>query len=121
MKNITLTLIIALFSLTSVKAQNCNKIKTTFNSYNEAIKILNTTKFTLGQQINTPESFWIKSATFKSCDKRKGFFIVLLKNNRTYIHQNLPTNIWNNFKKASSKGSFYDKNIKKRFTLKIIK
>lgn len=121
MKKVTLTLIIAFLYFTYSKAQNCNKIKSTFTSYSEAIRVINKTNFTLQQNINTPESSWIKSAYYRSCDRKKGFLLLYLKNSKIYIHQNLPTNIWNNFRTASSKGSYYTKGIKGRYRLIITK
>ncbi|WP_293300374.1 KTSC domain-containing protein [Pedobacter sp. UBA4863] len=116
-----LMLLIIVFSLTlySLNAQNCKDIPQAFSNYRSASATIQTAKFLFLDNINTPKSSWIKSASFKSCDRKKGYLIIYLKNNNTYIHQNLPTNIWNNFKKANSKGSYYTKNIKKRYKLRI--
>lgn len=41
--------------------------------------------------------------------------IITIKGNREYVHENVPEGIWNEFKKAESKGKFYTMNIKGKY------
>lgn len=59
---------------------------------------------------------WVRGASYHSCDKKFGYFIIKT-DKRSYIYKDLPINIWNSFKKASSFGSYYDRNIKNRYQL----
>jgi hypothetical protein len=105
-------------SLLSCKAQGCNTIPTHFNSYNDAIAFVKKADFKIKDDVNTSKSSWIRSAAYYSCDGVTGYFIYST-DEREYIHAEVPIELWNEFKEATSFGSFYDRNIKGkyRFTL----
>ena len=42
-------------------------------------------------------------------------------NDKNYIYQNLPIEVWQNFKNADSFGSYYVRNIKGKYQLSIYK
>jgi len=104
----------------SCKSQNCSLLPNEFASYNEAKKIIQKTKFNFTENLNTDKSSWIKSGEYFSCDLKFGFFLYKT-DKETYIHQNVPIEIWNQLKQASSIGSYYNRNIKHKYRLIIIK
>lgn len=103
-------------SLAACGQTDCNKLKANFSSYSEAVSKIKSTKFTLTDNVNTSSSSWVRGASYYSCDKKIGYFIIKT-DKRNYIYKDLPINIWNGFKNASSFGSYYDRNIKNRYQL----
>jgi hypothetical protein len=99
----------------SSNAQNCNSIPAHFNSYKQAISWVKNASFKIKDDVNTYKSSWIRSASYYSCDGNTGYFIYST-DSREYIHAGVPIEIWNGFKSADSFGSFYDRNIKYRYT-----
>ncbi len=73
--------------------------------------------FAYRHKINTADSSWILWAEYLSCDKKTGYFIFETEKNKIYIHENMPIEIWEDFKSALSKGSYYSKNIRGRYRL----
>lgn len=96
----------------------CKNQSFRFSSYKDALEQINATTFKIDEVANTTKSSWIRSASFKSCDGRNGFFIFRTENN-LYIHQGMPYEVWVNFKNAYSFGQFYNQNIKGKFQLEI--
>jgi hypothetical protein len=107
-----------LFVTISVKAQNCNAIPNSFSSYEQAVKAISNSTFSYTDKVKTSSSSWIRSATFKSCDGKKGFLIIGT-DSHPYIHQNVPLSLWQNFKRAPSFERFYNSYLKKKFLLYI--
>ena len=97
---------------------NCSKIPSTFKSYNQATTLVKSAKFKIKETANTSKSSWVKSATYYSCDGQTGYLIIMLKS-KEYIHANLPYSIWKGIKNASSKGKYYDNNIRYKYRLKV--
>jgi hypothetical protein len=105
-----------LFITINLNAQTCKTISETFSSYEQAVKAISNSTFSFTDKVNTSSSSWIRSATFKSCDGKTGFLIIGTDSN-PYIHQNVPISLWQNFKRASSYGGFYTKNLRGRYKL----
>jgi hypothetical protein len=116
-RKISIVLLTILYFCNSCNSQNCKDIPTTFSSYNSATIIIKKAVFKITDNLPADKSSWITSATFYSCDGNYGFIIYTTDKGREYIHQNLPLNIWNSFKSATSSGSYYDHNIKGRYRL----
>ncbi len=72
--------------------------------------------FRIAEEQNTDESSWVRGAEFYSCDGATGFFI-LRTDDREYIHVDVPVAVWQGFKDASSFGTYYNANIKRRYRL----
>lgn len=102
---------------TSCNSNDCNQL-TNFSSYNEAVKTIRKSDFKYSDKCDTSKSSWIYSAEYYSCDGDFGYFILKTKT-ATYIHANMPKNIWKSFKNADSFGSYYNLNIKGKFRLSI--
>lgn len=108
-----------LFIFGCSQKRSCENLPSSFNSYKEAHEIIKNTKFNHIDEVNTSKSSWIKGAKFYSCDNNFGFFI-LKTGKQDYIYQNLPRDIWDDFKNAESFGRFYNKKIKNRYQLILI-
>lgn len=118
MRNITLSfmLLVVFSNCTHI---DCAHMEKQFSSYREAESQILKTSFDLTDRVNTSESSWVRGASYYSCDKRMGYFI--LKTDRgNYVHKNLPLRVWEGFKKAKSFGSYYDALIKNRYQLDLI-
>ncbi|MGY3052386.1 hypothetical protein ACVWYG_000576 [Pedobacter sp. UYEF25] len=100
--------------------QNCNKLPKKFSTYKDAENRITSAKFNFTDNINTSTSSFVTSANFYSCDSKIGYLIIGLKG-RLYIHQKVPTELWINFKKASSFGSFYINYIRNKYPLHLTK
>ena len=95
-------------------SQDCNRIPTSFVNYDQALAQVKSASFRIKENVNTSKSSWIRSAIYYSCDSRKGFLIIKT-DDREYIHQDVPIEIWNGFKNATSFGKYYDSYIKRRY------
>lgn len=111
--------IVAILLSAYCMAQNCKDLPTSFNSYGQATSLVKTSKFLLKETANTSNSSWIKSAAYYSCDGKTGFFIYSTNKGYEYIHANVPLSIWQDFKAAVSKGTFYNSKIKDRYLLQL--
>lgn len=108
-----LLIILSLNSIQCNSQNNCNK---TFKSYNEAQQFLNQQTFSFTDIADCSESSWIIGAKYYSCDSKTGYF-KYTTDSKTYIHEKLPISVWNNFKNAPSKGTYYNANIKHKYRL----
>ena len=76
--------------------------------------------FKVQETANTASSSWITSANYYSCDGKKGYLIYTTNRGYQYIHKGVPIEVWEEFKNAPSKGSYYNQNIKHSFTLHLL-
>lgn len=95
---------------------SCADLPTSFASYTEAMDQIRSASFRIAEEQNTDESSWVRGAEFYSCDGTTGFFI-LRTDDRDYIHVDVPVAVWQGFKDASSFGTYYNANIKRRYRL----
>lgn len=103
----------------SCHSQDCNKLPERFASYDQAISLVKRSTFKIKETASTSSSSWITSAKYYSCDGNAGYLIFTTNKGHEYIHNALPTYIWEEFKKAQSKGSYYNANLKNRYQLKL--
>ena len=94
----------------------CADLPASFSSYSEAMDQIRSASFRIAEEQNTNESSWVRGAEFYSCDGASGFFI-LHTEDREYIHTAVPAAVWQGFKGASSFGTYYNTNIKRRYRL----
>lgn len=104
--------------ITSCSHNNCSEINTNFTSYENAIELVRETDFSIEEKVNT-ESSWIDFIEYYSCDEASGYLILNTKKGKSYIHKNVPIQVWNEFKNADSFGRFYNQNIKGNYYLDI--
>ena len=113
--------IIQLFSLflfflfSACRGVNCDQLPKHFSSYQDAEEKIKATHFKLEESVNTSKSSWVRGASFYSCDETVGFFI-LKTDNQDYLYSGVPMEIWEGFKNADSFGSYYDHNIKDKYS-----
>lgn len=112
-------LLCLIFALSFCSAQKCKDIPKTFKSYAHAESAIKSTKFKHSDQITTKSSSWIRNAKYYTCDAKIGFFILTTSKGKQYIFQDMPINLWANFKKAKSFGAFYNSYIKDKYQIKI--
>ncbi len=99
---------------------DCNSIiHKTFQNYDEAKVFIYTTTFTFHEKIETIRSSWIRSIAYYSCNQQQYGYLEIVTDKGNYIHQNVPSELWNAMKEASSYGKFYNQYIKGKYPLKI--
>jgi hypothetical protein len=115
-------IIISLLSgaILSCTGQHCKNLPTTFSSYSQAITLVQSSTFKVQETANTASSSWITSANYYSCDGKTGYLIYTTNRGYQYIHKGVPIEVWEEFKNAPSKGSYYNQNIKHSFTLHLL-
>ena len=120
MKTILIKLVILCLFINSCtsSAQNCTDLPEQFSTYTSAKKLVKSSSFRFDEYINTITSSWIRGATFYSCDSKTGFLIIKT-DKKEYIHQGVPIDLWNGFKKSESYGSYYNRYIKGKYQLKL--
>lgn len=112
------TLVFSIYSYNISGKLNCEKLPKSFTSYAIALKTIKASHFKIEQSIKANGSSWILGASFLSCDSKTGFLIIKTER-KEYIHSNVPTTIWKEFKKADSFGSYYNHNIKHKYYFKL--
>ena len=117
MKYLLITVLLTIYFSFHLKAQPCKDIPEKFYSYSSAIRAIRAADFEYTDNIPEGSSSWIITAEYFSCDGNFGYFIFSTDKGNEYIHENVPKNLWNAFKNADSKGTFYDKNIRKMYKL----
>lgn len=103
----------------SCLSQDCNKLPERFTSYDQAISLVKRSTFKIEEIANTSRSSLFTSAKYYSCNGFTGYLIYKTNRGYEYIHKGVPINVWEEFKNASSKGSYYNINLKNRFQLKL--
>lgn len=109
-------IIFTVFISSSCNGQDCKALKSNFDTYESALKIIKSSEFKISENCDTNESSWINHAEYFSCDKKTGFLLIKTKL-KTYIHKKVPIGKWNEFKRTKSFGNYYNRNIKNRFQL----
>lgn len=107
---------VLLLLLLSCERIPCEDIPVSFESYDEAHRIIKSASFAFNDYQSTSKSSWIRSAAYHSCDGESGF-LVIRTDNGEYFHQNVPISVWREFKNAESYGKFWHANIKGRYNL----
>lgn len=113
MKKASLILIFIFTTLFSF-SQNCENIPSSFPSYSKALNIVESSIFSVKENIKTAKSSWIFNASFYSCDGKTGFLVITTKKKK-YLFQNVPIFIWRGFKDTDSFGTYYNQNIRNRY------
>ncbi len=112
-------IILYLFFITITSCGNkCDKVPNSFSSYDQAKEVVLNSNLLHSEEADVSDSSWITSAKYLSCDDMVGFFAIEIRN-KTYIHQGMPNEVWENFKNADSKGSYYSRKIRGNYRLKL--
>lgn len=92
----------------------CDNPQINFSSVYEAESVILDSDFTFQESIR-PSSSWVTKAVYKSCDKNSGYLIYSTDKRNTYLHTNVPIELWYGLKKSSSKGRYINANLKGRY------
>ncbi len=89
-----------------------------FANYEQAIEFVKSTY--VAETIHS-DSTAIYRAEYYDVDGQSGYLMINFQSNKTksYIYANVPSDIWQGFKDAPSKGRYYNKEIKGRYRLPI--
>jgi hypothetical protein len=97
-------------------SNSCQLLPTSFSSYEEALARVRGASFRIQEEQSTEKSSWVRGAEYYSCDGLTGYFI-LTTDRGSFIHQGVPSAVWEDFKQASSYGAYYNRNIKGRYRM----
>lgn len=116
MKNIWVVLVILLINCSKEKQEiaDCSEITTPFTTYEEANNTVESVEFKYTDEVDTSKSSWIRGAQYYSCDGETGY-LVYQTDKKEYIHQQVPMEVWEEFKNAESFGSSYNENLKHKY------
>jgi hypothetical protein len=112
--NFYLVFILTLFN--ACKKIDCAQLPNKYSNYSDAIYEIKSASFQVEDELNTSKSSWVRGASYYSCDGIVGYLIIQT-DEKEYIHQGVPIELWNEFKKANSYGQFYNYKIKGRYRL----
>jgi hypothetical protein len=116
--NRIIALLLFVIFLGSCNYISCDQLPKSYSSYDEAVRIIEESHFRMQEVVNTSKSSWVRGASYYSCDGNFGFFI-LKTDKQMYLYEGVPIDIWNGFKNAESFGSYYDYNIKHKFSFNL--
>lgn len=103
-------------SCVSCAQEDCRDLPASFDSYAQVYELIESIHFTQDEVADCSASSWIRSARFLSCSSEPGFLIIET-DKRRYIYLGVPGSTWEAFKRADSKGSYFNKFIKGRYGL----
>lgn len=104
--------LVSIFCITATACgSSCSDLPTEFTSYDEAISMVRTARYALTEHQKTDRSSWVTGAEYYSCDGVEGYFI-LRTSEVDYLHMGVPLKVWQEFKTASSFGTFYSQRIR---------
>jgi hypothetical protein len=114
-----ITLYLLLAAILSCHSQNCNKLPEKFATYGQALNIIKGSTFKIEETANTSGSSWLVSAKYYSCNGVIGYLIYATNKGHEYVHKGVPLNIWRGFKNASSKGVYYNINLRNKYQVQL--
>lgn len=115
-KTLLVILLICVGIILNAQIDNCAHNNTSWKSEKDAIEYIEHESFATTETVLVEEESWMESADFYSCNTDFGFLIVKSKK-KSFIHQNVPTKVWEALKGAHSKGGYYNFYIKNKFKL----
>ena len=107
-----------IFSLTVSFGDLKASDRPSFNSYDDAISWVRNNHGLSKDSVDTSKSSWIRGAEYYSDGSGYGFLILNMKG-KEYIWEDVPTIVWNGFKKADSFGKYYHRNIKGNYYMEL--
>ena len=105
----------ACFGILACNHPSCDTMPSKFNSYEDAISFVKDAVFKREDEIKTDKGSWIKGAHYYSCDESVGY-VIIQSDKGEYLLRGVPDSIWENFKYADSYVSYYNYNIKGKYT-----
>lgn len=107
-----------LFLFVSCSTEPCEEIPSRFTTYKSAIEAIQSADFRIEEKLNTDRSSWIRSARYYSCNGIEGYALITT-DKTTYVHTNVPYELWKSFNAANSFGRFYNSRLKEQYQLNL--
>jgi hypothetical protein len=117
---LTTCIFLNIFFVACSTKNKCDQLPQHFSTFDDALTKIKLSNFKIHEDVNTSKSSWIKAASFYSCDGNSGYFIIETAG-KEYLYAEMPYNIWIEFKSAQSFGTYYNKNIKHKYTFTLTK
>jgi len=117
MKYLLLSLLLITSFTMHVQAQDCGDLPTRFDTYQAAINAIRSADFKYTDELPAGSSSYISTAEYFSCDGNFGYLICTTTKGGGYIYENIPKDVWAEFKNADSKGTYYEKQLKSKYKL----
>ena len=121
MKKLIIVIYALILNSVYVIAQSSNKCESlpeSFSSFEQALQQVQNSFFKIHESVDTRKSSWIRGLAYYSCDGLVGF-LIMKTDGKSYIHQNVPLEVWSELKNADSFGTYYNKNIKHNYRISI--
>ncbi|HMJ48684.1 MAG TPA: KTSC domain-containing protein [Ferruginibacter sp.] len=116
----TLFICLLLLSHFNSHSQDCKGLPSRYSSSSEAINRVKNSSFVLKDKLPDGKSEKIVSANYYSCDGEFGYMVYVYgKRARSFIHAQVPKNIWLEFKNAPSSEAYYDSNIRDKYKIEL--
>ena len=117
MKRLTLLLALIFIGLyLNAEEDKCAQLSGNWKSDKEAISAIENTIFNTSETVHPEAPSWMNSAHFYSCDGEFGYLIVKSAK-KTFVHQNVPVEVWKTLSGAKSIGGYYNFYIKNKYKL----
>ena len=94
----------------------CSLFQENWKSEKEAVKYIENTTFLSSESLTPNENSWVTSVRFYTCNEESGYLIIK-SINKTFVHQEVPMDIWNALKKTRTTGGYYNFYIKNNYKL----
>ena len=90
---------------------DCHKLPDTFENADQAVKVIEATRFNLSQDFKTTRRQGLMAASYHSCNFKTGYLVVKFDGEHQ-IFPDVPLETWEKFQGTSDIDGFYYKNIK---------
>ncbi len=115
MKTIALFLLcLGAVQMANAGTDNCSAKTSSWKSEKEALVALENMAFLLSETFVNDSTSWLLGAAYYSCDGKNGYLVVQ-SNQKEFVHASVPVEVWQDLRKARSKGGFYNFYIKNKF------
>jgi hypothetical protein len=116
MKHLSITLLFLVPIL--CLGQKCEDLPNDFTSFSDALSHFYETQFLFSdhrsetiQSLSEKKNAKLVSANYYSCDNKTGYATFLFLPGDTFIYENIPIKIWDEYKKCASPDLYYENNI----------
>ena len=93
-----------------------DQIQGNWKSEKEAVKYIENNTFLSSESVIPDENSWMTSAHFYTYNQKSGYLIIKSKK-KTFVHQEVPIEIWNALKEAKTMGGYHNFYIKNYYKL----
>ena len=101
--------------------QDCKDLPIKYPSTSAAISQVRDAIFPVKDKLPEGKSQKIVKAEYFSCDGEFGYMIYVIGRGTSFIHIQVPKNVWHAFKNAASSEAYYDLNIRDKYKITLEK